>query len=61
MDVIQKDNRIEELQEILRANHIPLPEEREMTERKQEELLQKQAVRLEMCHFMNRKKKRKLL
>ena len=44
VDMVERDNRIEELENILRQNNIPLPEEREITEQRKEELLQKQVV-----------------
>lgn len=47
VEMVGKDNRIEELELTLRQNNIPLPEEKELTEQKQEELLQKQVVSIE--------------
>ena len=44
VDIVEKDNRIEELESILRQHNIPLPEEKEISEQKKEELLQKQIV-----------------
>ena len=44
VDMVEKDNRIDELENILRQNSIPLPEEQEITEQRKEELLQKQVV-----------------
>ena len=45
VDLIEKDNRIEELENILHQNNIALPEEKIVLEQKQEEILQKQVVR----------------
>ena len=49
VDLIEKENRIEELERILRQNNIALPEEKIVSEQKQEEILQKQVV----CFFIN--------
>ena len=61
VDLIEKENRIEELERILRQNNIALPEEKIVSEQKQEEILQKQVVCFSINFFHFRRKKRKRL
>lgn len=44
VEIVEKDNRIEELEKSLHEHNIPLPEEKLITEQKKEEMLQKQVV-----------------